>query len=75
MSNEMDRMRDNNEHITEMNIASIRKEAAKTEAPVTGSCLYCGEGLTGKARWCDQDCRDDWEAERRAKEQRPRGGY
>ena len=26
-----------------------------------GQCLYCGNPLTGDMRWCDEDCRDDYE--------------
>lgn len=36
-----------------------------TPKPVTlksiGKCLYCGTPLTGELRWCDEDCRDDYE--------------
>jgi hypothetical protein len=39
-----------------------RKYAPK---PVTiksiGKCLYCGTPLTGDMRFCDSDCRDDFE--------------
>lgn len=27
----------------------------------TGECLYCGAPT--KARWCDTECRDDWQTE------------
>lgn len=27
----------------------------------TGHCLSCGEPLCGDLRWCDRDCRDDWQ--------------
>ncbi|TXF11919.1 DUF2116 family Zn-ribbon domain-containing protein [Pelomicrobium methylotrophicum] len=27
----------------------------------TGACLWCGEKLAHPLRWCDEDCRDDWE--------------
>lgn len=39
--------------------------------PVTGSCLFCATPLDNMAtdvddlRWCDADCRDDWEKERK----------
>lgn len=26
-----------------------------------GKCLYCGAPLEGDLRWCDEDCRDDYE--------------
>jgi len=34
----------------------------KPAGPVaTGRCLYCDEILDDHARWCDGDCRDQWE--------------
>lgn len=27
----------------------------------TGQCLWCGALLLDEQRWCDADCRDDWE--------------
>ncbi|MDR3088105.1 MAG: hypothetical protein LBU45_09210 [Azoarcus sp.] len=27
----------------------------------TGRCLWCDEPLEDGRRWCDSDCRDDWE--------------
>ena len=43
--------------------SSVRKQ--QEESPKsTGYCLYCGEKLKNKdQRWCDKDCRDDWERE------------
>jgi hypothetical protein len=38
---------------------AARKPAAP---PATGFCLNCAEPLPGGRRWCDADCRDDWEA-------------
>ena len=44
-----------------------QKQAKQTEAEATGCCLNCDERLTqsleqSKApRWCDAECRDDWE--------------
>ena len=29
--------------------------------PSTGYCANCGEALNAVARWCDAECRDDWE--------------
>lgn len=35
----------------------------KASAPEPcGACLNCGEPLEPGLRWCDTDCRDDWEA-------------
>lgn len=35
-----------------------------------GRCHNCGEPLRGSLRWCDSDCRDDWEASGRAESQK-----
>lgn len=31
------------------------------ESVASGECLNCGEPLTGNQRWCDADCRDDYQ--------------
>jgi len=36
----------------------------------TGKCLYCEEPLAPTKRWCDSDCRDDWEREENARRRR-----
>lgn len=34
----------------------------KPTGPVPcGQCYNCGEMLSGTQRWCDRECRDDWE--------------
>lgn len=33
--------------------------------PRTGYCHWCGEAVRGDRLFCDADCRDDWERERR----------
>lgn len=50
----------------------LRREIAlrerKPEGPAeTGHCLNCGPDapLPPGQRWCDTDCRDDWEARQR----------
>ena len=38
----------------------------KPEGPTpSGHCLNCGEDLPAGVRWCDADCRVDWEARTR----------
>jgi hypothetical protein len=32
-----------------------------------GVCLHCGEPVGDGRRWCDGDCRDDWQRIERAK--------
>ena len=37
-------------------------QVRKPEGPsATGICLFCGEPVGGGVRWCDAECRDDWE--------------
>ena len=37
----------------------------KPEAEYTGECLWCSEELPKPKRWCDADCRNDWERDKR----------
>lgn len=30
-------------------------------AQATGRCLFCNKRVRKGLRWCDADCRDDWE--------------
>jgi hypothetical protein len=55
-----------------LDVASEREELERTlaqtirkpEGPIaTGRCLYCDD-ITGEARWCGAECRDDWVQER-----------
>lgn len=57
----------------DLDIASERAQLAldaamtvrKPEGPAaTGRCLYCGAPNHAMLRWCDADCRDEWELER-----------
>jgi hypothetical protein len=41
---------------------SIQYIASKPPSAVaTGFCLECATPLSGGLRWCDADCRDDWQ--------------
>lgn len=42
-----------------------RKHNAKAEPSGIGLCLNCGAGIEDARRWCDAECRDDWEAEQK----------
>lgn len=45
-----------------------RRSQYKKEAEPTGYCLYCEEPLNDpNKRWCNAECRDAWEKERRMK--------
>ena len=39
-------------------ILKIRKPGGPDE---TGHCLLCGEPLQAGRRWCNADCRDEWD--------------
>lgn len=64
MADEVDSSNDNILLLTE---AAIRKMAGnnKPEAVATGECLFCAEELGNERRWCDAECRDQWEKEKR----------
>ena len=63
----------------EIDIASVQEEAYRAAAlnrryaslPSVGQCYSCGEPVEGRLRFCDTDCRDDWEKDEAA---RRRGG-
>lgn len=40
-------------------IATARQ--ATPEAVATGKCLNCGYQVPPGHRWCDADCREDWQ--------------
>jgi hypothetical protein len=57
MSDTADLAQAQNERLDQV-ILATRKPAAPD---ATGFCLNCGEPLPGGRRWCDADCRDDWQ--------------
>lgn len=40
-------------------ISSARKFTPSAQA--TGHCLWCNAELKGGRRWCDAECREDWD--------------
>lgn len=48
-------------------LCSARRYRAPEGPTSNGCCLYCGEPLPSGERWCDADCRDEWEYERSLK--------
>ena len=54
-----DRAADREDIAREAAVAAIRR---RIEAmPSLGYCYYCGEALRAGKRFCDADCRDDYE--------------
>lgn len=50
-----------NQHADMLRNIQIQQRKHPGPAP-TGRCLWCEEVLEDKThRWCDQDCRDDYE--------------
>lgn len=48
--------------LTEQFFTDIALLGRKPDGPqATGRCLCCGKPLANGVRWCDADCRDDWE--------------
>lgn len=62
MADEIDLADEVTETMLKAQIERARKQ--QQYIPATGYCLYC-DALLGdsKRRWCDADCRDDWEQE------------
>lgn len=39
----------------------FRVAPRESVGPYTGYCYNCGVPVIDPRRWCDADCRDDWE--------------
>lgn len=59
MSNDADEAQRVSELFDSLAIAQARK-VVQTAAS-TGRCLYCSTPVAAEARFCDADCRDDFE--------------
>ena len=60
MSDNLDIASEREELDRSMALAKALRQPAGPTA--TGQCLYCGQGfLNLRLRWCDADCRDEWE--------------
>jgi hypothetical protein len=60
-----DRAADREDIAREAAVAAIRR---RIEAmPSLGHCYYCGEALRPAKRFCDSDCRDDYERQEKMK--------
>lgn len=59
MSNEADEA----QRVTELfdNLAIAKARKPPQTAASTGRCLYCSTPVAAEARFCDADCRDDFE--------------
>ena len=56
-----------NEHQNLIEQANHHKSKRHTSSSVaTGFCLFCEEPVQTARRWCDAQCRDDWQSENEA---------
>lgn len=46
---------------------AMKNSRKEGEPRATGYCLFCGEPVPWVCRWCDADCRDDWEKQEHAR--------
>lgn len=55
-------MAQNIEAVIEKNNRYQSKKYVANATP-TGFCLFCEEPVPENRRWCNADCRDDWQSE------------
>jgi hypothetical protein len=67
MSDIIDNANDLVEQTDSFALRDIRSKL-KPEAEATGYCLACSEEVAPPRRWCDADCRDMWEKDKRRKQ-------
>lgn len=52
---------DRADHQAEQALLAALRRRLPAGPEATGSCLWCGVEVAAGARWCDRECRDDWE--------------
>ena len=62
MADEFDRAQELDEKLRAASEEAQREKAGLLEVQPCGHCLNCNATMLVKdQRWCDADCRDDWE--------------
>lgn len=61
MADIVDRGNDRVEEITSDALGRIRRQAAQLDTAGIGVCINCGVPVDGDVRWCDDECRADWQ--------------
>ncbi|MCX7083934.1 MAG: hypothetical protein NTY69_00145 [Methylococcales bacterium] len=56
-----DRVNNNQSLIDKAN--AHKSKRITTSYVATGLCLFCDEPVDPGRRWCDAQCRDDWQSE------------
>lgn len=62
MADEADRATESAQVILDAHIGNSRRPVGPV---ATGFCLHCDTDLPEGVRWCNADCRDDWERDQR----------
>ena len=44
-------------------VNTYKSKRLTTSFVATGFCLFCDEPVAPERRWCDAECRDDWQSE------------
>ncbi len=70
MADEIDKANERAEEILEDALKVRRPEGP----PACGYCYNCSEFVGPEERWCDSDCRDDWEKLMKARKSRGEAG-
>lgn len=65
MADVLDLAQEQTEYLHEKRIKELRTRAGTLEVQPTGYCLSCGETVATGRRFCDADCRDDWQKSNR----------
>ena len=65
MTDIFDRASEREQLERDLAISSARKSALSAQA--TGHCLWCNTELKQGKRWCDAECREDWELEQESR--------
>lgn len=65
MSDIVDNANDSAERDLQLAIRAARCSNGLEIPDATGLCFNCGEDVSPVQRWCDDDCRDDWQTRRR----------
>lgn len=62
MSDVIDQANERAEQFLNHSIHSVKKPSVPE---ATGECFNCGDIILNDVRWCDADCRNDWELRNR----------
>lgn len=63
MADEIDRAQERDAQFLADSLAAQQRRADHGRLPAMGYCHYCGEPVAGALRFCDAECRDEWDRE------------